>query len=119
MTKYQRVLPRDLFNEAKLLKCMGHLVLLIMGCKTPVTMGYGDEGCDEGFEIGLLEEGSLTIKNLPVSIRGKVFLFKTTYNSRANYPLYVQDKNYCDYLVFNEQGEFSEDFINFCNTIHK
>ena len=27
--KYTRVLPRDLFNEAKLMKCMGLLTLLI------------------------------------------------------------------------------------------
>ena len=28
-TNYTRVLPGDLFNEAKLLKCIGRLVLLI------------------------------------------------------------------------------------------
>ncbi len=27
--EYTRVIPRDLFNEAKLLKCIGRLVLLI------------------------------------------------------------------------------------------
>ena len=27
LTKYNRVLPRDLFNESKLLKCMGKLVI--------------------------------------------------------------------------------------------
>ena len=26
---YRRVLPRDLFNEAKLLKCLGQLALII------------------------------------------------------------------------------------------
>lgn len=113
--KYTRVCPRDLFNEAKLLKCMGRLCLLILDQLTPVEMTNSDNG--EPFKIGLLEEGALTITNLHIKIKGKHFLFKTTYNSKSNYPLYLQTDKYDDYLVFDESGNFEEDFISFCKSL--
>ena len=106
---YQRVLPRDLFNEAKLLKCMGRLLLLMHDEQTPCKMGY-DVMYDEPFKIDLLDEGSLTISNLQISMNGKLILFKTTYNSKAEYPLFAQH-DLVDYEVFDEQGEFTEEFI--------
>lgn len=110
---YTRVLPRDLFNESKLLKCIGRLCLLILDGLTPVPMSYDETG--EPFRIALNEEGSLTIQNLPIYIKGKIFEFKTIYNSKANYPLYVEF-DYVDYLVFDEQGNFDKEFIAFVNT---
>lgn len=113
-TDYIRVIPRDLFNEGKLLKCMGRLCLLIHDRQTPALMSVGE--IEEPFIIGLMDEGSLTITNLEIKIKKKEFLFKTTYNSKSSYPLYVEHE-YVDYLVFNEDGHFSDDFINFCKTI--
>lgn len=116
-TDYNRVIPRDLFNEGKLLKCMGRLCLLIHDDLVPVKMSF-DEDVDK-FEIGLIDDGSLTIANLPVKIKGIQFLFKTTYNSKANYPLYVQSPDYEEYLVFDEQGEFATEFKDFCENVDK
>lgn len=113
-TQYQRVIPRDLFNEAKLLKCIGQLCLHIHDGLTPVKMSIEETG--EPFEIGLLEDGFLCILNLNISIKDKVFTFKTTYNSKSNYPLYVEH-DYCDYDVFDEKGKFTQTFIDFCNSI--
>ena len=113
-TEYIRVIPRDLFNEAKLLKCMGVLCLAILDNKTPCKMESEHNG--ETFEVVLLQEGSLTISNIQIIVKGLELTFKTTYNSKANYPLYVE-YNEEDFEVFNEQGEFSKDFINLCKTI--
>jgi hypothetical protein len=118
---YSRVLPRDLFNEAKLLNCMGRLCLLITDDLTPVKMFMDESG--EPFKIGLLQDGSLTIDNLTIKINGKYgkpCRFKTTYNSRSPSPLYVQDgtgDQYTDILVFEDDGEFSQDFIDFCKKL--
>lgn len=106
---YVRILPRDLFNEAKLLKCIGRLCLLIHDGMTPVQMSFDDENLEQ-FEIGLLEDGYLAIRNLTILIKGESFLFKSKYNSQENYPLYVEC-NDSDYLVFNEKGEWDLEFI--------
>lgn len=110
---YQRVIPRDLFNESKLLKCMGRLCLLIHDRQTPVEMSF--EEIDK-FKIGLMDEGCLTIVNLPITIKGIPLIFKTIYNSKNQYPLFVEHE-YCDYLVFNEDGNFASEFINFANNL--
>lgn len=64
-TQYQRVLPRDLFNESKLLKCIGQLVLLIHdgNCPNGLAFTHHDED-DEPFIIRLMEDGHLTITNI-------------------------------------------------------
>ena len=111
---YNRVVPRDLFNEAKLLKCMGKLCLAILDNNAPINMTFVDHGMP--FMIGLIDEGSLTIKNLSIFIDHQLYLFKTTYNSKSNYPLFVQ-YDYCDYKVFNEDGDWDEEFLNFIKTI--
>jgi hypothetical protein len=113
-TKYERVIPRDLFNESKLLKCMGRLILLIHDNLIPVEMMFKDNG--KPFKIALMDEGALTIVNLRIFIKGQSFIFKTIYNSKANYPLYVE-RDYCDYLVFDEKGEFDKQFVDFCNSV--
>ncbi len=115
-TTYLRVLPRDLFNEAKLLKCIGHLVLKIHdNSALPCEMAFTESG--KRFKIELLPEGSLTIANYHISIKGKIFLFKTTYNSKAPYPLFLEYDN-CDYPVFDESGNFDSEFIAFCETVN-
>lgn len=109
-------MPRDLFNEAKLLKCMGRLMLNIHDGLTPVRMGY-DERYGKPFEIALLDEGALTIANLKISILGKLHRFKTTYNSKANYPLFVETPDLAEIQVFDDDGTFSEEFKEYCNEI--
>jgi len=111
---YIRVIPRDLFNEAKLLKCVGKLCLLIHdNSNLPAKIEFEHDG--NPFNIELLEEGSLTVTNIRFKIEGKEYLFKTTYNSKANYPFYLQTEEFEDREVFDEFGSFSPDFITFCN----
>lgn len=113
-TKYHRVAPRDLFNEAKLLKCMGRLCLLILDGLTPVLMTYSHDG--KPYKIALMEEGSLTITNIEIRIQDIPFVFKTTYNSKSSYPLFLEH-DYCEYEVFDEQGNFHIDFIAFVKAL--
>lgn len=113
---YKRVLPRDLFNEAKLLKCAGHLCLAILQDEPPSKMSHNE--MKGPFKIELLPEGSLFISNLHFILNGKEFLFKTTYNSKSNYPFYMEFE-YCDYLVFDENGDFDKEFIEICENLNK
>jgi hypothetical protein len=113
---YTRVCPRDLFNESKLLKCMGRLCLKILDEMTPVPMKYYDDET-ERFNIEQDESGNLFIENLPITINGQSFIFHTTYNCKSNYPLFVETADYEEYLVFDEQGEFTEEFIEFAKSL--
>ncbi len=114
---YTRVIPRDLFNEAKLLKCMGRLTLLELDRMLPCKMIIVHDD-SKPFDIQLMEEGSLYIRNIEVFIKEEpaAFIFKTTLNSKANYPMFVEHKS-CDYRVFNEAGEFDEEFLEFVKTL--
>ena len=113
-SSYIRVTPRDLFNEAKLLKCMGQLCLKVHDNMVPVAMEVTHDG--DPFEIALLDEGALCISNLHVSIHGVGVVFQATYNSRASYPLFAFYDN-CEYLVFGDDGEFTSEFIHFCHSL--
>jgi hypothetical protein len=93
---------------------MGYLCLRIHDCDTPCAMDFKDTGAP--FKIALLLDGDLTITNLEVRIKGTPFLFKTTYNSKANYPLYLEYDS-CDYLVFDDHGNFTKEFKDFCKTV--
>jgi len=111
-TTYLRVIPRDLFNESKLLKCIGRLVLMIHD-------GYNINGLlkfthdEQSFKIGLHNEGYLQVSNIIFYIKDERVDFVTTYNSKASYPLAAYYK-YCEYPVFDEQGNYTDEFIEFC-----
>lgn len=113
-TEYTRVIPRDLFNESKLLKCIGQLVLLIHDGNRPNGLDFTHD--DEPFDIRLMEDGHLRIANIKFKINGKFVLFKTVYNRKSNYPL-LCEHNYCEYEVFDDAGKYTEEFITFCNTL--
>lgn len=107
---YVRVLPRDLFNEAKLLKCLGQLCLHIHDQLTPVPMSFEHDG--EAFEVCLDEDQHLYVYNLEFKINDKVFCFGTPYNSKDSYPLHICFDDYTYIRVFNESGEWTSEFID-------
>jgi hypothetical protein len=117
-TNYMRVTPRDLFNEAKLLKCMGQLSLKILDCATPCNILLKDTG--NPFKIALMDDGFLTITNIKVKIQVKKNIyypvFRSLYNSKSNYPLFCTHEN-CDHRVFDESGEFDQEFLEFIKTL--
>lgn len=110
---YTRVIPRDLFNEADLLKCYGRLWILL-----DQTQGHqaqlGDEEQLPGapFEIWQDEaDGSLTIANVPFYVRGVRYRLSRPLNARAPWPLWCAspDEEFCD-RVFTEDGQLSDEF---------
>jgi hypothetical protein len=108
---YTRVLPRDLFNEAKLLKCIGRLILLIHDGLTPCKMEFGHNG--EPFEIIQDVDGNLSIANVQVLIKGQPVELYTSPNSKKPYPLWYD----VDTNVFDDDGNFSSEFVSMCDGI--
>ncbi len=117
-SNYVRVIPRDLFNEAKLLKCIGLLCLKIHDRLCPDGLDFCCKRDGDPFKIALLDEGALCVTNITFQIHDTIVTFQTTYNSKEPYPL-VAYHDYCEYQVFDEDGTFSDDFIDFCQTIKK
>ena len=113
VSTYQRVLPRDLFNEAKLLKCLGRLTLLIHDNNETVRgINFGHDG--EDFRIVLTEDGHLMVSNLEFYHDADLLIFKTAYNSRGNWPLLMEFEN-CEYCVFDEDGNIDSELVEFLN----
>jgi hypothetical protein len=111
ITDYTRVIPRDFFNEAKLLKGMGLLALKILDCQLPEKIGIditNEEG--EPFDIQLTEDGLLFVANYRVTVNNVDVFVGSRYNSKSNFSL-VAVVDYCEYLIFEEDGKFSEEFI--------
>lgn len=110
--KYERVIPRDFFNEAKLLKCLGLLSVKILDNMIPAGIKIEITESGKAFDVRQDEnDGGLYINNYSVKINGSSVLMKTIYNSKDNYPLLCTYNDYEEVLVFDESGEFSDDFI--------
>lgn len=109
--KYVRVIPRDLFNEADLLKCLGRFEIMVLDNQIP---GYKFETAlidpDRGFIIEQdPDDGSLYCVNYRVALNNRdVWLFRPL-NSRQSYPLYAIYEG-VEYEVLNEKGEFIAEF---------
>lgn len=106
---YRRVIPRDLFNEAKLLKCLGRLVLKIHDGMLPdLTFSHDDDG--EAFDIEQGECGELEVTNLHFFTgKGIQVYFHTTYNSKMDYPL-LGNIGWDEAYVFDDNGELTTEF---------
>lgn len=113
---YYRVIPRDLFNEAKLLKCLGFLVLKIHDGL--IDLNFEHEDPEEGFKIVQDENsGALSCCNLTFyNKKGEEVIVFSPYNSRGNFPLVFLDSLEEENCVFDDEGNFSEWFLlNFKN----
>jgi hypothetical protein len=110
---YLRVIPRDLFNEANLLKCYGQLWLNLDRLNL---QGVGLEHDGSEFEVEQdLQDGSLTIVNVPLNVRGEFFYPYRPLNSRRPYPLYLTTEEGTEIEVFNDDGSFTDDMMHFLN----
>jgi hypothetical protein len=116
---YLRVIPRDLFNEAKLLKCLGQLSLFIHD-RPRLGLTLTHEAEELGFCISQNEaSGALYCENLELTFRGRLIGLSTPYNSKDAYPLNFVLGDEQDGRVFDENGEFSEDFKSALATLKK
>lgn len=117
--QYERVIPRDFFNEAKLLKCMGHLSLLVHDRMLPegINIVIKEPSVADGFKIYLQDAGYLVLINYATRINGHSVIFKTQYNSKSPYPFFVEVAEGEEYEVFDENGNFTADFIEFSKNL--
>lgn len=56
MRNYTRVIPRNFFNEAKLLKCFGKLSLAVLDCQTPPGIKIDIHDTGAPFQIELTDD---------------------------------------------------------------
>lgn len=85
---YFRVLPRDLFNEANLLKCLGQLALIAHDRGRPDQISVITSG--GAFNIAQREEdGSIYCANVQIIIRNRRFEHRRPLNSREPWPLWL------------------------------
>lgn len=121
---YSRVIPRDLFNEASLLKCLGRLFIALENAKQHAAiMGDGakhgalDDYSGEPFDIAMDEStGAIRVANLPFYVRGQRFLLQRPLNSREEWPLYVEcdlDDDFEEIEVFTAEGDLTPDMRQF------
>ena len=108
---YQRVLPRDAFNEANLLKCIGQISLLELDHMAPgfetELVYYKD---NTSFNIQLNEsDGSIYVLNFIIKYKDEVLPHSVPLNSKRKYPMRVLYNNEEQWL-FNEDGTLSKKF---------
>lgn len=86
---FSRVIPRDLFNESKLLKCLGTLALRIHEGQID-GLEFEHTDIDKGFIIEMDEgDGSLYCTNLVLmrtDYQTEVYI-RSNYNSKEPFPL--------------------------------
>jgi hypothetical protein len=118
---YTRVIPRDLFNEANLLKCLGQLYLkLEQGWQQIAELEYDSEQV-EGFDIQQSsDDGHLFVDNVRLKLlRSKIngglpwhYILFRPLNSRDPYPLYLNPSWDSEPIpVFNDAGELSTEMV--------
>lgn len=106
---HKRVIPRDFFNDSKLLKCLGQFQLC--------AKHTGANGLDfeikydgEPFEIFQHDsDGSLSVLNYSVFLKGSPVALYIPYNAKENYPLIGLYKGE-EYYIFDEKGKFMPNF---------
>lgn len=108
---YSRVVPRDLFNEAKLLKCFGQLVLLIHDGLAPKCLEV-DEGEGDWEVYQRQDDGGLFLEGLKIQVKSTQLELYTMYNSKESYPLLcMTDEDEIE--VFYKDGTLTDDFIEY------
>jgi hypothetical protein len=110
---YARVIPRDLFNEASLLKCLGHLWLKLEE-RTGHRAQIAFLGPHQPFHVLQdSSDGSIFCANV-LQVHGRTVSLFRPLNSRDQWPLWARFGDplgdFEDVEVFDESGGMSEDF---------
>lgn len=108
---YVRVLPRDLFNEADLLKCIGRLWIELdrIGC----TKARIVEEDLPSFVVDQDDsDGSIYVSNLTFEVDGVAHRLRRPLNARGSHPLVDMgpDDDFDPIRVFDDDGSLSESF---------
>lgn len=108
---YERVIPRDLFNEANLLKCLGTLYIRLEMLNIPNVELYHD---GKAFDVIQSEDsGSLHLRNVQLIVNDhEAFLWRPL-NSRGAWPLYLTTEEEEEIEVFDEEGALSAKMVKY------
>lgn len=108
---YARVIPRDLFNEANLLKCLGKIYINLE------TAGMCDvelEHDNEAFDVHMDDSsGALFVRNVVLMVRGNPCRLVRPMNSREAWPLMMVGDDDEETPVFDSEGNFSPEMLAF------
>jgi hypothetical protein len=105
---YRRVIPRDLFNEASLLKCLGHISILTEPWENVSIVHTGSA-------FNILQDprdGSIRCGNICLIISGVAYDHSRPLNSREPWPLWIRphmDPDADDIAVFDDDGTLSSE----------
>jgi hypothetical protein len=114
---YNRVIPRDLFNEANLLKCYGQLYInLEVWSGQRIVLELLDEEGSQGFRVEQdPASGAIFIANVVLWVRGRAYHLERPLNSRNPYPLYLNtDEEDPEVIaVFTDWGSFTDEMETF------
>lgn len=110
--QYERVLPRDLFNESSLFFLYGHLWLRLYESKFQHDAEIAEESVS-GFKIVQDESsGAISIENVNLFIKGKKYNLERGMNSREKWSFILScksDPDFNEIMVFDDEGELSEE----------
>lgn len=106
---YTRVIPRDLFNESGLLKCLGRIYICLETANLPNVELVHD---DEAFDIDQNQStGGLFVNNIQLVAHGITISLERPLNSRAAWSLYATTRDDEEISVFTESGDFTEEML--------
>jgi hypothetical protein len=109
MMSYIRVLPRDLFNEASLLKCYGRLWIALETAGEHRACFVTEDAAS--FEIEQDESsGAIYIANVVFTVHGKPVRLSRPLNSRAPWPFYAETEDDA-IAVFDDNGNLSSEML--------
>lgn len=110
---YDRAIPRDLFNEAKLLKCIGIIALRIVNDELPdgIDIKIGETG--EPFDIRQTVDGDIYISNYIITVNNDKVIFATLLNNKSNFPLVCYINDEIIEVLDDDTGSFSIEFIEY------
>lgn len=110
MTTYRRVIPRDLFNEAKHLKCLARLCLLIHDGRAGRLQFHHDAEVYPGFSLeSRWSDGGVYCENLKFTIDEREVKLYGWLNARSPYPLLFQHEGE-ELDVFHDDGSLTAEF---------
>lgn len=111
MSNYIRVLPRDLFNEASLLKGYARLWILLDEHRDH----HARFITEEVYSFNIVQDessGAIYVQNVVFTVRGVEMRLTRPLNARGAWPLYAETDDEC-VSVFDDDGNFSEEMSQF------
>ena len=99
-----------------LLKCIGRIILLIETGVAPFNELHYSGKYQSGFSVVCDVDGALRISNIRFSYREIPLVFRTTLNSKTNYPVHCWYKE-VEIPVLTEDGEPDPEFEKFLTSL--